>query len=169
METNSIKIRYWNIMDDSLLKVNSVIYIKMTQKNQQPKKKQVGHVTKQNTTYLSISSFFWRDPPAFPIYGENTNGTFPHLVAVTALSTSNCQIWKQDIWERWKICSSIFGDLHRWWKNISHTSIHYRITGDYTQMVDRWQRFRVVYYPRAYCEFWFSLFLENRSITQIVC
>ena len=36
-ETKSIKIRYWNIMDDSLWKINSVIYIKMTKKinNQQ--------------------------------------------------------------------------------------------------------------------------------------
>ena len=117
----------------------------------------------------SISSFFWSDPPAFPVYG-----TFPHLVAVTALSTSNCQICKttnclgkvKDLLINFLV---IYTDDFSIKKNTTHTQIHYRITGDYTQMVDRWQRFRVVYYPRAYCEFWFSPFLENRSITQIVC
>lgn len=95
METKSIKIHYLNIMVDSLWKVDSMI----SKMNNNEKSYQD---TKRVSTFLDVIpsthqfvAFSEEAPPAFPIYGENTNGTFPHLVAVTALSTSNCHIWKK--------------------------------------------------------------------------
>lgn len=131
-ETKSIKIRYWNIMDDSLLKVNSVIYIKMTQKNQQPTKKNrwVTFPNKIPST-PSISSFFWRDPPAFPIYIRRKHQwSVPppsgchsaEHIQLSDLKTSYLGKVKDLFIKFWW-----FTQVYSIKKNTTHTQIHYRI------------------------------------------